>query len=226
MSPLRIIGPASIAVCISSPVRSRKPVLMNATRLEAAAMQAFRLTLVRRSSSMMPSLTVLSGRPSSCSTRAEQLAGEGHLGRPVHLGLDDVDRALAAVADAPACPALQVVQRDRGGDHRVEDAFGNLLSVGRTGSPGWSSGGRRCARTAASGRAAALRRRPARVYTRSGFRPRVKVLPPLATCPRSACPSGCRASCRRPAPCRRHRPRPPSLRGRGWSTAPTRAPGR
>jgi hypothetical protein len=44
MSPLRIMGPACIAVCISSPVRSRKPVLMKATRLLAAAMQAFRLT--------------------------------------------------------------------------------------------------------------------------------------------------------------------------------------
>ncbi|SAL75577.1 hypothetical protein AWB69_09322 [Caballeronia udeis] len=58
MSPLRIIGPASIALCISSPVRSRKPVLMNATRADATAMHACRLTLVRRSSSMMPILMV------------------------------------------------------------------------------------------------------------------------------------------------------------------------
>ena len=39
---------------ISSPVRSRKPVLMNTTRFLAAAMQAARFTVVRRSSSMMP----------------------------------------------------------------------------------------------------------------------------------------------------------------------------
>jgi hypothetical protein len=31
---------------------------------------------------------------------AEQLAGKGHFGRAVHLGLDDVDAAAAAVADA------------------------------------------------------------------------------------------------------------------------------
>ena len=68
MSPLRSMGPASMAVCISSPVRSKKPVLMKATRLAAAAIQALRFTLVRRSSSMMPSLTVLLGRPSSFST--------------------------------------------------------------------------------------------------------------------------------------------------------------
>ena len=54
MSPLRSIAPACMALWISSPVRSRKPVLMNATRDAAAPMQALRLTLVRRSSSMMP----------------------------------------------------------------------------------------------------------------------------------------------------------------------------
>ena len=54
----------------------------------------------------------------------------------MHLGLDDVDAALAAVADArsafsAACGCfavalLQVVQGDGGGDHRVHDAFGNF----------------------------------------------------------------------------------------------------
>jgi hypothetical protein len=51
-------GPASIEVWISSPVRSRKPVLMKATRCFAARMHSLRLTEVRRSSSMMPSFTV------------------------------------------------------------------------------------------------------------------------------------------------------------------------
>ena len=106
MSPLRIIGPACMAVCISSPVRSRKPVLMKATRLAAAAMQAFRLTLVRRSSSMMPSLTVLSRQAQQLLDAAEQLAGEGHFGRAVHLGLDDVDEPRARVADAVLAMAL------------------------------------------------------------------------------------------------------------------------
>jgi hypothetical protein len=63
MSPLRIIGPASIEVWISSPVRSRKPVLMNTTRSRAAAMQAFRLAEVRRSSSMMPIFSVFAAGP-------------------------------------------------------------------------------------------------------------------------------------------------------------------
>ena len=58
MSALRTIAPASIEVWISSPVRSRNPVLMNATRDFAARMHSFRLTVVRRSSSMMPSFTV------------------------------------------------------------------------------------------------------------------------------------------------------------------------
>jgi hypothetical protein len=72
-------------------------------------MQAFRLTLVRRSSSMMPSLTVCFGQAEQLLDAAEELVGEGHLGRAVHLGLDDVDAAGAAVA----MPALQVAHRDR-----------------------------------------------------------------------------------------------------------------
>jgi hypothetical protein len=87
MSPLRIIGPACMAVCISSPVRSRKPVLMKATRAAASAMQAFRLTLVRRSSSMMPSFTVLAGRPSSCSTRPNSSLAKATSAGPCILGL-------------------------------------------------------------------------------------------------------------------------------------------
>jgi hypothetical protein len=74
-------------VCISSPVRSRKPVLMKATRLAAAAMQALRLTLVRRSSSMMPSLTVLSFRPSSFSTRPNSSLAKATSAGPCILGL-------------------------------------------------------------------------------------------------------------------------------------------
>ena len=54
MSFLRTMGPASIEVWISSPVRSRKPVLMKTIRSPAARMHALRFTVVRRSSSMMP----------------------------------------------------------------------------------------------------------------------------------------------------------------------------
>ena len=76
----------------------------------------------------MPSLTVALGRPSSCSTRPKQFARERDLGRSVHLGLDDVDRALARVDDAAGTVLLQVVQRDRGGDDRVHDALGDLVA--------------------------------------------------------------------------------------------------
>ncbi|MNL46031.1 hypothetical protein D3C87_1687150 [compost metagenome] len=69
MSALRTIGPASIDVWISSPVRSRKPVLMNTTRSLAALMQALRLTVVRRSSSMIPTFRVLRVRPNTSSMR-------------------------------------------------------------------------------------------------------------------------------------------------------------
>ncbi|MDT4867267.1 hypothetical protein FQZ97_1021660 [compost metagenome] len=61
--------------------------LMKATRLEAAAMQALRFTDVRRSSSMMPSLTVLSGRPSSFSTRPKSSAANATSAGPCILGL-------------------------------------------------------------------------------------------------------------------------------------------
>ena len=81
------MGPASMAVCISSPVRSKKPVLMKATRLDAAAIQAFRLTLVRRSSSMMPSFTVLSGKPRTFSTRPNNSEANATSAGPCILGL-------------------------------------------------------------------------------------------------------------------------------------------
>ena len=98
MSALRTIGPASIEVWISSPVRSRNPVLMNTTRDLAARMHSARLTVVRRSSSMMPTLTVFAGRPSSPLDRGEQVVGERDLVGAVHLRLDDVDRAGRRVA--------------------------------------------------------------------------------------------------------------------------------
>ena len=58
MSSFRTNAPASMLVCSSSPERSRKPVLTNTSRSRAAAMQAARLTDVRRSSSITPILTV------------------------------------------------------------------------------------------------------------------------------------------------------------------------
>ena len=87
MSFLRIIGPASIEVWISSPVRSRKPVLMNTTRSFAAWMHAFRLTEVRRSSSMMPIFSVLRARPSMSSTRENIVSVNATSSAPCIFGL-------------------------------------------------------------------------------------------------------------------------------------------
>jgi hypothetical protein len=98
ISSLRSTGPASIEVWISSPVRSRKPVLMKNTLRRAAWIAALRLAEVRRSSSMMPILMVSGGSSSIALDRAEHLAGEGDLVRPVHLGLDDIDSARARIA--------------------------------------------------------------------------------------------------------------------------------
>ncbi|MCY1544806.1 hypothetical protein D9M68_807110 [compost metagenome] len=87
MSPLRSMAPASMVECISSPVRSRKPVLMKTTRLAAAAMQALRLTLVRRSSSMMPIFSVCRGSPSRSSTRPKSSSAKATSAGPCIFGL-------------------------------------------------------------------------------------------------------------------------------------------
>ncbi len=100
---------------------------MKNTRSFAARMHSARLTEVRRSSSMMPILTRMARQAERVLDAAEQLVGEGDFFRPVHLGLDDIDRAGAAVPQ-PA-QALQVVKRDQAGEHGVEHAFGRLLAL-------------------------------------------------------------------------------------------------
>ena len=127
MSPLRIIGPASIEVWISSPVRSRKPVLMNTTRSLAARMHSLRLTVVRRSSSMMPIFMRVVRHLQQLLDAREDLDREGHLVRPVHLRLHDIDRAGARIL-APAVRP-DVVQRDQRGDRRIHDAFRHLVAL-------------------------------------------------------------------------------------------------
>ena len=59
---------------------------------------------------------------------AEQVAGEGDLLGPVHLGLDDVDAAGAGVA--VGTQALEVVDCRQAGDQGVEDALRDLGTVG------------------------------------------------------------------------------------------------
>ena len=58
MSPFFIIGPASIDVCISSPVLSKKPVLMKKTLLFNVLIHSFKFTDVLLSSSIIPHLIV------------------------------------------------------------------------------------------------------------------------------------------------------------------------
>ena len=86
MSFLRTTAPASIEVCISSPVRSRKPVLMNTTRSFAALMQALRFSVVRRSSSMMPIFSVARFRPNASSTFAKSASAAATSSGPCILG--------------------------------------------------------------------------------------------------------------------------------------------
>ena len=87
MSPLRSTGPASIEVWISSPVRSRKPVLMKISRSRAARMHALRLSVVRRSSSITPSLSVFRGSSSTSSMRANSSTVKATSSGPCCLGL-------------------------------------------------------------------------------------------------------------------------------------------
>ena len=68
ISPLRKKGPASIDVCISSPVLSKNPVLIKATLDFAARIHSFKLALVLLSSSIIPNFTVLSGNDNIFST--------------------------------------------------------------------------------------------------------------------------------------------------------------
>ena len=114
-------------VWISSPVRSKKPVLMNTTRSFAARMHSFRLTVVRRSSSMMPILRVFRLSPRASSIRCEQLDRGGDFLRPMLLRLDDINASRPAVAILSL--ALEIVNGGQRRDHGVEKTFGDLLAA-------------------------------------------------------------------------------------------------
>ena len=183
MAPLRIIGPASIEVWISSPVRSRKPVLMKTTRSAAALMQALRLT--RGAPFLVHDADLQGGlrQPEHVLDAAEQLAGERDLVGTVHLGLDDVDRAGAAVEQRSVGSSLglQSVHRDEAGEQRVLDALGHFLAVG----VGDRVVGHQVTdvaheQQAAPGQGELVRRRGS-VKVRSSLSTRVNVLPPLLT---------------------------------------------
>mmetsp|Transcript_10634 Transcript_10634/g.30111 ORF Transcript_10634/g.30111 Transcript_10634/m.30111 type:complete len:239 (-) Transcript_10634:972-1688(-) len=67
MVSLGMMTPLVKLVCISSPVLSRNPVLMKKILSFTARMHSFRFALVRRSSSIIPTLMHLWGRPASSS---------------------------------------------------------------------------------------------------------------------------------------------------------------
>ena len=92
----------AIDVWISSPVRSRNPVLMKATRDRAARMHSARFTVVRRSSSMMPIFTVLGASPSTASTRVKTSFVNATSSGPCILGLTTyIDPVIEFDACAP-----------------------------------------------------------------------------------------------------------------------------
>src|SRR3546814_17944397 len=74
-----------------------------------------------------PHLEGVARDPDGVLDAGEQLVGEGDLLRPVHLRLDDVDRAGAGVAKPRR--AEQVVLGDQRGEQRVQDALRHLLSI-------------------------------------------------------------------------------------------------
>ncbi len=68
-------------------------------------------------------------KPQKILDRVEQAVGESRFLRPMHLGLDDIDRARAAVDETPL--ALEIPKPDQAGDDGVQYAFGRLAAVGQ-----------------------------------------------------------------------------------------------
>ena len=58
---------------------------------------------------------------------AKELVGECHFGGAVHFGFDDIHRAFARVANGIFFGALQIMHRDGGGHHRIQNAFRNFV---------------------------------------------------------------------------------------------------
>ena len=48
----------------------------------------------------------------------------------MHLGLDDIDRARAGIADGLRSWTFQIMQRNGGGDHSIKNTFGDFLAIG------------------------------------------------------------------------------------------------
>ena len=109
MSALRMNGPASIEVWISSPVRSRKPVLMNTTRAwppDAGFQVGAGAALLVHDAHFQR----VRGQLQQFFHSAEQRIGIRHLFRPVQLGLDDIDRALARIARRALRSCIAIIE--------------------------------------------------------------------------------------------------------------------
>ena len=90
-------------------------------------MVAARLAEVRRSSSITPTLMVWRGRPSKSSTASNSRLVKAASSGAMHLGLDDIDRAGAAVDER--LWRFRSCKADQAGDDGVQNAFGRLLAV-------------------------------------------------------------------------------------------------
>ncbi len=176
-------------------------------------MQALRLTVVRRSSSMMPTFMVFAASDSIFSTRPNSSHRQRDLVGAVHLRLDDIDRAVAAVAQLRI--ALQVVDREQAGDGGIEHAFRNFLAVGVE----HGIGEHVMADIAHQHQAAAVQLEllaVRRLVDAVGIERALQRLAALLESRRTACRSSGRACCDRPEPCLRHRPRRRCLPCREW----------
>ena len=106
------MGPASMEVWISSPVRSRNPVLIKMTRSEAARIHSLRLTVVRRSSSMMPIFIVPGVMFSNCSVRSKSSTQNATSSGPCIFGLTTYIaplRELRLAGSLRSCRAISAV---------------------------------------------------------------------------------------------------------------------
>ena len=74
-------------VCISSPVLSKKPVLIKIILSLAFSMQDFRLIVVRLSSSIIPTFTVFFSRLNNCSTASNKSHVKATSSEPCIFGL-------------------------------------------------------------------------------------------------------------------------------------------
>ena len=222
MSSLRTIGPASMLVWISSPVRSRKPVLMKMMRSRAARMHSLRLTVVRRSSSMMPILSVFAREAERVLDAREQVARPARLPRGRASSASRCRRCRCA-----SCAGRSCACRSCSAASAVTSRRGCLSGISRAALVEHRVGGHQVADVAHQQQRAAVQRERGAVgrgVVAVGIqRARRACVRPCRSSRRGR-PSSGRASCGRPRPCPRRRRRRRSPRSPGSWSARIRAP--